>query len=271
MRTPGILSSAQRVILFDDFPGTSVDTTKWVVYDRVSDQVNGEGNCCVPANVRVSGSMLLIDAKHEDHTCVDCLPSRTSPGGTPAIEGPRLMNYTSGHVQQVAPSFLYGTVSVRAKIPGGEGVWPCIWMLGDSWKASQPCTANTPAGYDGWPTGNWWEIDIAEWMSNVWDSMNCTCHYQVPGGFVTTLPYNATTRFMVYRLVWRPGSAKFFVDPEDGTGFQLVHEEAGAVDVVPNTPGYFTINMPVGGKAGPINPATFPLTMQIDWVRITQP
>ena len=56
--------------------------------------------------------------------------------------------------------FLYGTIEVRAKVPGGVGTWPVIWMLGFEWQASQPYTANIP-GHQ-WPNAGWCEIDIAE-------------------------------------------------------------------------------------------------------------
>ena len=68
--TPG------NVIFFDDFVGTSVDSSKWTVVNRISDQANGELNCCVPANVSVSGGLLRGVSKFEDYTCGDSeLPS----------------------------------------------------------------------------------------------------------------------------------------------------------------------------------------------------
>src|SRR5262249_54788989 len=59
------------VIFFDDFSGSSIDSAKWTVFDRIGDQSNGEINCCVPANVSVAGGFLVGVSKYEDHTCGD--------------------------------------------------------------------------------------------------------------------------------------------------------------------------------------------------------
>ncbi|HXU82955.1 MAG TPA: hypothetical protein VN914_16265, partial [Polyangia bacterium] len=116
--------TAGKVIFFDDFSGTSIDTSKWTVYDRISDQVNRELNCCVPANVSVSGGFLNGLSKHEDHTCGD------------TQQAPVLMHYTSWQIAQKTAPFMYGTVEVRAKLPGGIGIWPTIWMLGYRWQSN---------------------------------------------------------------------------------------------------------------------------------------
>src|SRR4051812_30118805 len=117
-----ILSGA--TILFDDFLGTSVDSSKWTVFDRLSDQANSEVNCVIPQNVSVSGGLLSGVSKFEDHTCGD------------SIEPPKTMHYTSWQIQQATAPFLYGTVEMRAKYPGGTGIWPTFWMLGYLWQAS---------------------------------------------------------------------------------------------------------------------------------------
>jgi beta-glucanase (GH16 family) len=261
-RTPPLVDT----VLFDDFTGSTIDTTKWDVYDRISDQVNSEVNCCVPANVSVSSSTLKIASRFEDHTCQDNAPA------SPTTAGPTLEHYTSGQIAQKTASFLYGTVTVRAKMPGGFGLWPCIWMLGDNWKASQPLTANTPAGYTGWPTGGWWEIDIAEFMGDSRTQVNNSAHYPTSDGtHINTLPFDATTRFMVYRLQWSATSLVWSVDAEDGVGFRTLRTVTDT-SRIPNTPGYLIIHTAVGGNVvGTPNPATFPQTMEVDYARITQP
>jgi beta-glucanase (GH16 family) len=285
MRTLGTVAAGHKppaggggtVLLFDDFLGTSIDTTKWQVYDRIGDLVNSEVNCIVPANVRVAGSMLLIDSKAEAYTCSDTMPSRLSPGATPTTVTNMNMSYTSGQVAHVMPSFLYGRVDVRQRVcPIGRGTWPCIWMLGDGWKASQPYTANTPNGFDGWPNDQFWEIDIAEFMESQRIDVSQSVHYLLPGGYNATFAYDAATRFIVYRLDWSLNYLGFSVDYEDGTGFHLLHTETGSSEV-PHTPGYLMIHTAIGGKGNPTtggpspDPATFPVTTQVDYVRITQP
>ena len=250
-------SSTGTQIFFDDFTGSSVDATKWSVCNRIGDLVNGEIDCCLPDNVTVSNGILSGVSKHEDHTCGD---SQTSPV---------LEHYTTWNMQQKTASFLYGTIEVRAKIPGGTGLWPCIWMLGNLWQASQPATANIPGM--NWPHDGWCEIDIAEFWQNERNAVSNGCHWQTGDGIHNAaLPFDATTRFMVYRLQWSAGSLIWSVDAEDGAGFRTLRTLTGAGSV-PNVPMYVVVSCAVGGSGGGTpNPATFPLTFSVDWVRVTQ-
>ena len=217
-----------------------------------------EVNCVVPENVSVRDGILEIVSKFEDRDCGDTLES-----------GARTFHYTSGQVQQATPPFLYGTVEVRAKAPGGIGPWPAIWMLGFEWQASQPFTANVE-GHQ-WPEAGWCEIDIAEFMQGERREVNTTVHFNEFGGtHLQSLPFDATTRFMVYRLQWTPESLVWSVDAEDGEGFRELRSVSGSDDV-PNVPMYLIIHTAIGGMGGgDPDPATFPQTFEVDYARITQ-
>jgi beta-glucanase (GH16 family) len=254
-------------IFSDDFDGTTLDPAKWTVFDRLSDQANEEVNCVDPQNVRVSDGLLQIDSKFEDRTCGDTLPSRV--GSETGLAAPRTMHYTSGEIQQATPPFLYGTIEVRAKAPGGTGLWPCIWMLGFEWQATHPFTANTPE--HDWPKAGWSEIDIAEFMEGERRKVNTVVHFNEPGGrHEQSIPFDATTRFMVYRLQWAPGSLVWSVDAEDGKGFRELRSVSGS-GKVPDVPMFLVIHTAIGGVGGgDPDPATFPQTFEVDSVRITQ-
>lgn len=272
MRTLGIVSSGLGVAappnqlagkpLFDDFLGTTLDRSKWTLYDRLADMFNGEVNCCTPSNVAISGSMLQITGRHEDHVCGDNFEPPPNP---------RLMSYTSGQIAQATQPFLYGTIEVRAKIPPGTGFWPCIWMLGHNWQPSQPFSANV-VGQD-WPNGGWCEIDIAEFMQGNRTQVNCAVHYvtgNASGSGQKAIPYNATTRFQVYRLQWTATSLIWSVDCEDGVGYRTLHTVTGGIGQIPQEPMYVVLNMAIGGVGGgTVDSGTFPQTMEIDYVRIT--
>jgi beta-glucanase (GH16 family) len=227
------------------------------VMDRLSDQSNNEINCCIPANVSVSGGLLSGLSKNESYTCGD------------SVQSPITESYTSWQIQQKTAPFLYGTVEVRAKLPGGTGIWPAIWMLGFNWQASQPTTANVPGA--NWPNAGWCEIDIAEFWQNGRSQVNCTVHFNTPGGLhQQSLPFDASTRYMVYRLQWWLNSLIWSVDAEDGVGFRTLRTLTGS-GAVPDVPMYVTINAAIGGTGGGTpNPSTFPQTFFVDWVRITQ-
>ena len=198
---------------FDDFTGSTVDTAKWTIYNRLADQVNLEVNAVIPANARISSGSLAIDAKFEDVSAGDT---------TTAAPNPRTVHYTCRRSPRPRSSFLYGTTSTCApRSPGGTGLWPCIWMLGRLWQPSQPYTANV-AGAD-WPNSGWWEIDIAEFVSNHRTTVNNALHFITAnrgGSGEKALPFDATTRFMVYRLVWAATTLNWYVDAEDGAGFR---------------------------------------------------
>lgn len=245
------------ILFFDDFPGSDIDAGKWTVFDRISDQVNGEVNCVIPANVSVASSLLSGVSKFEDHSCGD------------SIQSPVTEHYTSWQIQQVAPAFLYGTIEARMKLPGGTGIWPTLWMLGYQWQASQPATANV-AGAD-WPHGGWCEVDIAEFLSNARTTVNNQVHFESAnvGPGLETLPFDATSRFMVYRLQWSAGSMIWSVDAEDGVGYRTLSSLSGSN--VPNVAMYVVINAAVGGIGGGTpSSGTFPQTFQVDYVRVTK-
>jgi len=244
-------------LLFDDFDGTSIDTAKWTVVNRLSDQVNGELDCVLARNVSVRNGFLEGVSKYEDYTCGD------------SIEAPKLMHYTSWHIQQKTTPFLYGTIEARVRVPGGTGLWPLVWMLGHEWQASQPYTANTPEHQ--WPNGGWGEIDIVEFMGGQRRENNTVVHFNQPGGaWNSTLPYDANTRFMVYRLQWSASALIWSVDAEDGQGFRTLRTITDPARI-PNVPMYVILSTAIGGIGGGTpNPATFPQTYQADWVRVTQ-
>jgi fibronectin type 3 domain-containing protein len=250
-------SGSSTVIFFDDFLGSSVDSTKWSVLNRLSDQVNGELDCVVPQNITVQGGILSGVSRHEDYTCGD------------SVEPQKLMHYTSWHIQQKTTPFLYGTVEARVKVPGGTGLWPLVWMLGFEWQASQPFTANTP-GHQ-WPNAGWGEIDIVEFLSNQRRENNTVVHFNQPGGsWNGTLPFDANTRFMVYRLQWSASALTWSVDAEDGQGFRTLRTITDPARI-PNVPMYVILSTAIGGVGGGSpDPSTFPQTYQADWVRVTQ-
>jgi beta-glucanase (GH16 family) len=262
----GISTGGAPAIFFDDFLGTSLDSSKWTgPFDRQGDTANKELHAMTPANVSVADGILSITAKKE-----------TVTSGDRSVQPPhdfvstRSVGYTSGQIQMAGPAFRYGTISARLKVPAGRGVWPVFWLLGFEWQTSQPYTANV-AGLN-WPHDGWCETDIAEFLYGNRTQVNANLHWQSAGGeHECELPFNATSRFMVYRLQWAQRTMIWSVDAEDGKGFQTLRTVSGAGNV-PNVAQYVVLSLAVGGLGGGTpNDADFPMTMQVDWVRVTQP
>jgi len=114
----------------------------------------------------------------------------------------------SGKVKSSA-SLKYGTVTVRARIPSGDWLWPAIWMLPKS------------DSYGGWPKSG--EIDIMESRGNQGDigvgSVASTLHwgpdfnnnrYTMTTGAQKTSDWSS--QFHTWKLVWTQDHIITYVD-----------------------------------------------------------
>jgi beta-glucanase (GH16 family) len=224
-------------VFFDDFSGTSVDSNMWTVADGPGDASNRELECYQPGNVAVSGDALQITTQVQPIAC----------GGT-------TYSYTSGAVQWTSLSFTYGTVEFRAKMAGGQGPWPAIWLLGTN--------CQTPSSPCNWPQAGSDEIDITEILG----SNHTVVNQQIHSGGNNAGCHPATTdvsqNWHTYQLVWAPGSLVWRID-----GVNTCRLVSG----VPSTPMFLIIDTAVGGAGGgAVNDATLPQTMMVDYVKVTK-
>jgi len=249
----------------DNFDGDSLDLTKWSIDegDGCPDLCgwgNNEEQVYSADNVTVAGGFLKIEGRQESD-------------GT----------YTSGRVNTKGKfDFRYGRVEVSAKLPGGQGAWPAIWML------------NSEEAYGPWPVSG--EIDIAEGFNLGVDgnqSTRSTAHYGLP-----TPPFNGTGSeydsgsspsdgFHEYALEWERDKLRFYVD---GVHFQTqnaqnwyayypadedeAYNEYGAYrlgrrDSPFDQLFHLIINFAIGGDpVGSPDANAFPQTMEVDYVRV---
>jgi uncharacterized membrane protein YgcG len=164
-------------------------------------------------------------------------------------------SYTSASVTtRNRHTFLYGRLEVRAKLPGGVGTWPAIWMLGTS---------------GGWPAGG--EIDIMENVGFEPNAVHATIHTQADpsGAHQATVgldqPYN---QFYVYALEWTPDRLDFFIDSNKVYTFN--NDGTGTASWPFSKPEYLLINLAIGGNWGGqhgIDDSIFPRRYYIDYVR----
>lgn len=157
-------------------------------------------------------------------------------------------------------SFRYGKFEMRAKLPGGRGIWPAFWLL----------AANRPLN---WPNDG--EIDIMEFVGFQNDVIHATIHTQKYNHGIGTQLGQAmdvkgvTSTFHLYQLVWTPTSIEAFVD--DKRVFEYKRENNACYDSWPFD-NYFNIiiNTAVGGWWGGaqgIDESIFPQSYVIDYVR----
>lgn len=160
-------------------------------------------------------------------------------------------DYTQGFVStRESFSFTYGYVEVRAKLPGGRGMWPTIWLMpvDDTWPPEFDIVEYYATGEHvrfGLATGTMRDV--------VWDEVK----YNIPG---------VETEWHTYSLLWEPGHAVFMFDGEVKLEVRGAH--------VPDKPMYLILNNGVSSRFGPSGEpdgsTVFPSFFEVDYVRVYQ-
>jgi beta-glucanase (GH16 family) len=238
------------VIFDDEFAGTSL-TNAWTEAEG-SNPSNGELECYSPTNLKVYGGVLQETASRGTSCGADCPPMSSV-----------LCSYISGAVQWTSLSFTYGTVSVRAKLSGGVGTWPAVWLLGSDCQQPSWLTARCY-----WPTSGANEIDIAEILGSNQKRVNEQIHVVNTSNVIEApschpLESDVSKNWHTYTLVWAPESLTWLIDG---------HQTCQMTTLVPDTPMFLIIDTAVGGiGAGKVKDSTLPMSTEIDYVRVTQP
>lgn len=193
-------------------------------------------------NARVENGVLIIEAIRETYNGRE---------------------YTSARLITTGKGdWLYGRFEVRAKVPGGRGIWPAIWML------------PTDNAYGGWPASG--ELDIMEHVGYEPTKIFGTAHTQAYNGKIGTQKGSSATgsdwesAFHVYAIEWSPSKVDFLVDENKYYTFN----NEGTWEKWPfDKRFHFILNVAVGGTWGGaqgVDPLIFPRRMEIDYVRVYQ-
>ncbi len=173
-----------------------------------------------------------------------------------------LVQYTSACLITLGKaSWKYGRIEVRAKIPGGQGVWPAIWMMGENRLSVD------------WPACG--ETDIMEFIGRDSTHIYGTMHFAGSNGPVsngkrieTPAPYDG---FHLYALEWDSTEMKIFFDDSAYQVFP-VGEATLNGDNPYRKPFSLLLNLALGGAwGGPVDDAILPKSFLIDYVRIYAP
>ena len=234
----------------DEFDGTEVDKTKW----RFQTGDHGWGNAewqnyTDGPNSTVSDGTLKITA------------AKTGPGQ-------KAGDYTSSRIKS-KQSFTYGKMEIRAKMPDykGKGLWPALWMLGDSIKTT------------GWPDCG--ELDILEYVSYQENTVHCAIHCKAHNHIDKTQREkhvkldSAEEEFHVYGLQWTEDKLVFYTDDVANVKLTYDRPEDFNADNWPfDKPQHFLLNIAVGGGWGGVegveDDKIFPAVMEVDYVRVYQ-
>jgi len=136
----------------DEFDGDKIDSGKWEHAFDCTDHGNNEAQCYTRRKQNSfidSDGILHLVAKEEKFSG----PAHSADHPEYDINDTSITkSYTSARLHSKNRfEFKYGRVVVRARLAGGQGMWPAIWMLPTGWV------------YGGWPSSG--EIDIMEAVS----------------------------------------------------------------------------------------------------------
>ena len=246
-------SAQWKLVWADEFAGARLDTKKWNVLLREQSK-HGELQYYVPDEAYVENGMLRLRSRLRNY-------------------GP--MKYTSGRVStdgRFAPT--YGRFEIRARLPGGKGIWPAHWLYPQNrdWAMEELMQkAVDEKRESAIPEARPWysEIDIMEFLGHEKNVFYGTLHYRTFGGERKTssatwkADFDFTKDFHVFVLEWEPDAIRWYVDG------RLVHS---TVNGVPHTPHYIILNTAVGGSwpGNPDSTTIFPQFHDIDYVRVYQ-
>lgn len=229
----------------DEFDGPSLNLNDWTYEIWTPFTVNNELQYYTdrPDNSYISDGAFVIEAKEESYLGAD---------------------YTSARIiTQGKQSFTYGRVDIRAILPEGQGLWPALWMLGES-------IADV-----GWPACG--EIDIMELVGHEPSTVHGTIHWGPQGqgysnyiGNGYTLPSGKfSDEYHVFSLIWEPNSIKWLVN--DTEFYSITNDDVNGTYPF-NDEFFFIFNVAVGGNwpGSPDASTQFPQRMYVDYIRVFQ-
>jgi beta-glucanase (GH16 family) len=256
------LTNQWALVWRDEFDGKKLDTTKWAREENGYGGGNNERQfySTNPKYCYVKDGLLHQAIYRDPHTTTD--------GKKQPYSSARIRTLHRGEWQ-------YGKFEVRAKVPGGEGIWPAIWML------------PTQSKYGTWAASG--EIDILESRGTQIDQTIGTIHFggQWPRnkykGKTRKLPgKNAAEAFHVYAIEWEKDEIRWYVDGKKYstiTKDQWFSEANPKSDTAPfDQPFHLIINLAVDGgffngtkqKSVNVPDKAFPQILQVDYVRVYQ-
>jgi beta-glucanase (GH16 family) len=231
-----------KLVFSDEFEGAAIDASKW---STTMGFIGTHGP-------RYHNEYYLSRTEDDDVIVGDgLLRLQTQRRTVKGDEKPGVFHYTQGLVTTHNKfNFTHGYVEIRAKYPGGKGLWPCLWLM--------PRT-------QGWPP----EFDIAEYYAG-----KRTMHHGLAHGGLYDAKWDSLwdsetdfeSDWRVYSLEWTRGRAVWRIDGEI--------RKTITADYVPNASMYLILSNGVSSASGPSGEpdanTVFPNSFSIDYVRIYQ-
>lgn len=238
-------NSNLKLIFFDDFKNSVLDTSKWSVIDRNRKGWNNEGFESGEF-VKIEDGKLIINAYY----------NKDSNGNDSLIIG--------GVQTKNKVSIKYGKVEVRAKLTKTKGLNSAIWMLADKPKYGNGNPEfRKYAHYNG-------EIDILERINNE-DSARNNIHTYNTFNRIDNSPANIiklkVKEFHIYCVEILPNEIRFLIDGKITLKYEK--NKNNEFKQYPFEQEYYLmIEMLTGEWPGIVTGEYLPAKMFIDWVKI---
>jgi unsaturated rhamnogalacturonyl hydrolase len=204
-------------------------------------------------NARVENGSLVIEARKESYPNAAYKPGSAQPAEA---------EYTSASLVTLdKESWKYGRIEVRAKVPGGLGSWPAIWLLGED------------RGAEKWPFCG--EVDIMEYLGRDPSKVYGTVHYANTEGKYnhqgeSPVVGNPSDGYHVYALNWYPDRLEFYYDSLKYLVFDINKAYARHGNIFQKN-FYLLLNLALGHQgswAGPFSDNELPMRYYVDYVRV---
>ncbi len=231
-----------QLALADEFSSARLNRDLWStsleVFGRWGDRYHNDSylNYLSDDDVLIGGGSLQLRSDY-----------RSVEGDNP----PGVYDYSSGMVSSKGHyTFTYGYIEIRARFPGGKGVWPAFWLMPEKHQ---------------WPP----EFDIAEYYAGRGLMHLGLCHGDFPeinwdSGGNSDVDFEGG--WNTYGLLWSPGKAQWV---QNG----VVKREALGPHV-PSIPMYVILSNGVSSRIGPSGEpdqsTVFPNFFEIDYLRVWQ-
>jgi uncharacterized protein (TIGR02145 family) len=261
-RTGMSIPEGYELIWSQEFNGGSVPDSNWWNYEYGFVR-NQELQWYQPENVTISDGVLSFEGRRE---------TVQNPDYDPSSDNWRLnrasADYTSASINTKDKfTFKYGVMEVRARIDTSKGSWPAIWTLGADRK---------------WPDKG--EVDVMEFYrrNNVPGILANAAWYGEDQGqvywdgffkplseFIWKMP-DFPERFHVWRMEWNENTINLYLNDELLNTINVAEAEYSDGFNPLRQPHYILLNLALGSNGGDPSETDFPLSYEVDYVRVFQ-
>jgi len=223
------------------------DTTNWIIPEGQWGYQNSDLDCVRTANTYVFGGALNLIAKPQSSACAGGTNT-----GLPGSYAGQTQSYTDGAVVAKTFKFEYGVVRALAKFTG-EGAHCGIW-LADATYTQASYTAGNYGGLANFSPAI--EIDVADYLPDT-DGANLYRAGAWSGAWNYSTHYFNPTQANEFKIVWNSSGITWYCN-----GFPEVTLSTNYARNV-----YPVLSEEVNTAASGTD-ASYPLTMQVYWIRI---